>query len=69
MEQVQSLERVKDEYQRSTNTAISDDLVVSILLRVLPKNIQQHLHLQMTSTTLNYEIASSSFSAGRIHAE
>ena len=78
LEQIQSLERVRDEYQRSTNVSLPDDLMVSTLLRVLPKTIQQHLHLQMTSTTdyaavramvLNYEIASSSFSTGRIHAE
>jgi hypothetical protein len=78
LEQIQSLERVRDEYQRSSTVSLPDDLMVSTLLRVLPKNIQQHLHLQMTSTTdyaavramvLNYEIASSSFSTGRIHAE
>ena len=78
LEQIQSLERVRDEYQRSSTVSLPDDLMVSTLLRVLPKNIQQHLHLQMTSTTdyaavramvLNYEIASSSFSTHRIHAE
>ena len=78
LEQIQSLERVRDEYQRSSTVALPDDLMVSTLLRVLPKPIQQHLHLQMTSTTdyaavramvLNYEVASSSFSTGRIHAE
>ena len=78
LEQIQSLGRVRDEYQRSTGAVLSDDIMTSTLLRVLPKNIQQHLHLQMTATTdyasvrgmvLNYEIASSSFSTNRIHAE
>ena len=78
LEQIQSLERVRDEYQRSTGAVLSDDIMTSTLLRVLPKNIQQRLHLQMTATTdyasvhgmvLNYEIASSSFSTNRIHAE
>ena len=53
--------------------------MTSTLLRVLPKHIQQHLHLQMTSTSdyassarqmvLSYEVASSTYSTGRIHAE
>ena len=52
--------------------------MTSTLLRVLPKHIQQHLHLQMTSASdyasvrqmvLSYEVASSTYSTGRIHAE
>ena len=78
MEQIQSLERIREEYQRTSGADLSDDIMTSTLLRVLPKHIQQHLHLQMTSATdntsvrqmvLSYEVASSTCSTGRIHAE
>ena len=78
LEQIQSLERIREEYQRTSGAGLSDDIMTSTLLRVLPKHIQQHLHLQMTSTSdyaavrqmvLSYEVASSTYSTGRIHAE
>ena len=78
LEQIQSLERIREEYQRTSGAGLSDDIMTSTLLRVLPKHIQQHLHLQITSTSdyasvrqmvLRYEVASSTYSTGRIHAE
>ena len=78
LEQIQSLERIREEYQRTSGASLSDDIMTSTLLRVLPKHIQQHLRLQMTSTSdysavrqmvLSYEVASSTYSTGRIHAE
>ena len=51
LEQIQSLERIREEYQRTSGASLSDDIMTSTLLRVLPKHIQQHLHLQMTSTS------------------
>ena len=78
LEQIQSLERIREEYQRTSGASLSDDIMTSTLLRVLPKHIQQHLHLQMTSASdyttvrqmvLSYEVASSTRSTGRIHAE
>ena len=78
LEQIQSLERIREEYQRTSGASLSDDIMTSTLLRVLPKHIQQHLHLKMTSTSdysavrqmvLSYEVASSTYSTGRIHAE
>ena len=78
LEQIQSLERIREEYQRTSGASLSDDIMTSTLLRVLPKHIQQHLHLQMTSTSdyvavrqmvLSYEVASLTYSTGRIHAE
>ena len=75
LEQIQSLERIREEYQRTSGTCLSDDIMTSTLL---PKHIQQHLHLQMTSTSdyasvrqmvLSYEVASSTHSTGRTHAE
>ena len=78
LEQIQSLERIREEFQETSGTSLSDDIMTSTLLRVLPKHIQQHLHLQMTSTSdyrsvrqmvLSYEVASSTYSTGRIHAE
>ena len=78
LEQIQSLERIREEYQRTSGASLSGDIMTSTLLRALPKHIQQHLHLQMTSTSdyasvrqmvLSYEVASSTYSTGRIHAE
>ncbi len=48
LEQIQSLERIREEFQKTSGTSPSDDIMTSTLLRVLPKHIQQHLHLQMT---------------------
>ena len=70
LEQIQSLERIREEYQKTSNTVLSDDIMTSTSLRVLPRQIQQHLHLQMTSTSdyfsvramvLGYEVASSTY--------
>ena len=78
LEQIESLERIREEYQRTSGASLSDDIMTSTLLRVTPKHIQQRLHLQMTSAidyasvrqmVLSYEVASSTFSTGRIHAE
>ena len=78
LEQIQSLERIREENQRTSGASPSDDIMTSTLLRLLPKRIQQHLHLQMTSASdyasvrqmvLSYEVASSTYSTGRIHAE
>ena len=78
LEQIQSLERIREEYQRISGAGLSDDIMTSTMLRVLPKHIQQHLHLQMASTSdyasvrqmvLSYELASSTHSTGRAHAE
>ena len=71
LEQIQSLERIREEYQRASGASLSDDIMTFTLLRVLPKHIQQHLHLEMTSTSdyasvrqmvLNYEVASATYS-------
>ncbi len=52
--------------------------MTSMLLCVLPRHIQQHLHVQMTSASdtmslrqmvLSYEVASATYSTGRLHAE
>ncbi len=78
LEQIQSLERIREEYQSTSGASLSDDIMTSTLLCVLPKHIQQHLHLQMTSKSdyailrqmvLSYEVASSTYSTGRIHAD
>ena len=64
LEQIQSLERIREEYQKTSDTTLSDDIMTSTFLRVLPQHIQQHLHLQMTSAS-DYM----SLRQGRIHAE
>ena len=47
LEQVQNLEKLADEYRRSSGHDISDDILLSTLIRVLPKNVQQHVQLTM----------------------
>ena len=74
LEQIQSLERIREEYQRTSGASLSDDIMTSTLLRVLPKHIPEHLtstsdYASVRQMILSYEVASSTYSTGRIHAE
>ena len=51
LEQIRSLERIREEYQRTSGAGLSDDIMTSTWLPVLLKHFQEHLHLQMTSTS------------------
>ena len=50
LEQVQGLE-LREEYRRASGTEISGDLSLSVLVKSLPKAIQQHIRLQMSDTS------------------
>ena len=71
---------MRAEYVRSsgTGTDIPDDIMLSVLVRALPKAIQQHVQLQLNETStydqvramvVSYERATTSWSPGKIHSE
>ena len=51
LEQLQSLERLAEEYRKASGQEVSDDILLSTLLRVLPRYLQQHIQLTMEETT------------------
>ena len=76
LEQVQGLERLREEYRRASGTEISDDLSLSVLVKSLPKAIQQHIRLQMSDTStydtvraqvLAYETVTTTWTNSQIH--
>ena len=78
MDQILGLERLRTEYMRSSGTDVADDLMLSILVKSLPKALQTHIQLQMTEHStyaqvrelvLSYESVTTTWSAGRIHSE
>ena len=78
MDQILGLERLRTECMRSSGTDVADDLMLSILVKSLPKTLQTHIQLQMTEHStyaqvrelvLSYEWVTAIRSAGRIHSE
>ena len=78
LDQVLGLERMRAEYVRSSGTDIPDDIMLSVLVRALPKAIQQHVQLQLRETStydqvramvVSYERTTTSWSPGKIHSE
>ena len=78
LEQMQILERLGDEYQRASGVNISEEILQTVLVRSLPKAVQQHIQLGMTNTTsyqeirdrvVAYEKVSSSWTKDRILIE
>ena len=78
LEQIQVLERLGDEYHKTTGTNISEDILQTILVRSLPKAVQQHIQLGMSNTTtyqeirervISYERVSSAWTKERILIE
>ena len=78
LDQVLGLERMRAEYVRSSGTDIPDDIMLSVLVRALPKAIQQHVQLQLSETStydqvramvVSYERTTTSWSPGKIHSE
>ena len=43
LEQIQSMERLSEEYRRASGEEVGDDVMLSTLLRVLPKPVHQHM--------------------------
>ena len=78
LDQVLGLERLRTEYMRSSGTDLPDDLMLSVLVKCLPKAIQQHVQLQLTESStysqvramvIGYERTTTTWSPGKIHSE
>ena len=78
LEQIQGFERLKAEYRKSSGVDLADDVSLSILVRCLPKHLQQHIQLQLTETSsygsirslvIAYEQTTSSWTDKRIYSE
>ena len=78
LEQVQGFERLRAEYRKSSGVDLADDVSLSILVRCLPKHLQQHIQLQLTesstygsirSLVIAYEQTTSSWTDKRIYPE
>ena len=78
LHQILGLERLRTECVRASGSDIADDIVLSVLVRALPKVIQQHIQLQMNenstyaevrSLIFGYEKTTTSWSSTKIHSE
>ena len=78
IEQIQGFERLRNEYRRSSGFDLADDVSLSILVRCLPKALQQHVQLQLRedstygtvrSMVVAYEQTTSSWTDKRIYTE
>ena len=78
LENIQSLERVRTEYRKVAGIDIGDDLQLSVLIRCLPKCLQQHIQLQLTESStyqnvrdavLSYETVTQSWSEKKVLTE
>ena len=78
LEQIQGLERLKEEYRKSSGQEVPDDLALSVLVKCLPKTVQQHIRLSMSDTStystvraqvLSYEAVSSTWTSNLIHTQ
>jgi len=78
LDQVLGLERLRAEYAKSSGAEVPDDLMLSVLVKSLPRHIQQHIQLQMDesssyedirSLVIGYEKITASWSPGKIHSE
>ena len=78
IEQIQGFERLRNEYRRSSGIDLADDVSLSILVRCLPKALQQHVQLQLRedstygtvrSMVVAYEQTTSSWTDKRIYTE
>ena len=66
------------EYVRASGTDLDDNIMLSVLVRALPKGIRQHIQLQMSENStysqirdlvLSYETVTTTWSPGKIHNE
>ena len=51
LEQVLGIERLRDEYRRSSGGEVSDDLMLSVLVKALPRHIRQRIQLQLSESS------------------
>ena len=78
LEHIQLLERVRTEYRKASGVELADDIQLSVLVRCLPKHIQQHVQLQLKedsayndvrNAVLGYENVTQNWSEKKIFAE
>eukprot|EP00435_Cladocopium_sp_Y103_P033939 s4093_g8.t1 len=56
LEQIHGSERLADAYRRASGTTVADDLLLTTLVRCLPKQIQNHIQLTMTESSTFEEV-------------
>ena len=78
LEHIQLLERLRTEYRKASGVELADDIQLSVLVRCLPKHIQQHVQLQLKedntyndvrSAVLGYENVTQNRSEKKIFTE
>eukprot|EP00435_Cladocopium_sp_Y103_P063021 s303_g24.t1 len=78
LDQVLGLERLRTEYVRSSGVDLPDDIMLSVLVKALPKAIQQHVQLQLNESSTYNEVTlyqhsilawCSSWTPSKIHSE
>ena len=78
LEHIQLLERVRTEYRKASGVELADDIQLSVLVRCLPKHIQQHVQLQLKedssyndvrNAVLGYENVTQNWSEKKIYTE
>ena len=58
LEHIQLLERVRTEYRKASGVELADDIQLSVLVRCLPKHIQQHVQLQLKEDSTYNDVRS-----------
>ena len=48
LEQILLLERVSDEYTKAAGQQVAPDILLSTLVRILPRDVQRHVQLTMS---------------------
>ena len=56
LDQILGLERLRSEYVRASGSDLDDNIMLSVLVRALPKGIQQHIQLQMSENSTYNQI-------------
>ena len=56
VEQLQTLERLGDEYCKTAGVNISEDILLTTLVRSLPRHVQQHIQLGMDDNTTYQQV-------------
>lgn len=56
VEQLQTLERLGDEYNKTAGVNMSEDILLTTLVRSLPRHVQQHIQLGMDDNTTYQQV-------------
>ena len=78
LEQIQNMEMLSEEHRKASGQEINDDILLSTLIRVLPRHTQQHIQwpmdeqssfAQVKGKVLAYERVSSTWTKDRVLAD